>query len=271
MNKLIKHRPTRIFAFGCSFTNYSWPTWANIIAFDLDIPLYNYGMSGAGNQYIFNSIMQADNYYNFNQDDLIMVCWTNISREDRFIQGHWQLHGNIYSQSYYDKDFVKKYVNESNGALRDFAAIKAAYEFIKFKNCQFHFLKMLDFEFFDQWVLKEESTTINAISNQYSKYLEKIEKSFIKVLWNNDLTIKQNEEAKIASGYIDGHPNVVEHFTYLENVFEHDFTDATKDKVYNTNTNLVNSIRLQLSNNIQPWHMKFEDLAFANLQKVIII
>ena len=60
MIELFSKKPTRIFTFGCSFTDYIWPTWANIIAYDLNIPFHNYGRGGAGNQFIFNTIMQAE-------------------------------------------------------------------------------------------------------------------------------------------------------------------------------------------------------------------
>jgi hypothetical protein len=39
----------RAFLFGCSYTEYKWPTWANILKKDLDIPVYNWGLSGLGN------------------------------------------------------------------------------------------------------------------------------------------------------------------------------------------------------------------------------
>lgn len=271
MSRLIKYIPKRLFTFGCSFTNYIWPTWANIIAFDLDVPLYNYGASGAGNQYIFNSIMQADNYYNFNQDDLVIVCWTNISREDRYIQGAWQLQGNIYTQSYYDSDFIKKYVNEINSALRDFAMIKASYEFLKSKNCQYHFLKMLDFEFIDQWTVEEENQQIIKVLDQYSNYLSKIEESFVKVLWNNDLTFKRIEESKISPNYIDGHPNILEHYTYLEKIFTHEFSENTKNKVQESNKEIICCIRNQLEKNIASYAMSFDHVFFAKSQPITII
>ena len=107
MSALIIKKPKRLFTFGCSFTKFYYPTWANIIAHDLEIPLYNYGKPGAGNQYIFNTIMQADTIYNFNKDDLIMVCWSSISREDRYKDGNWMVAGNIYTKLRYDSAYIK--------------------------------------------------------------------------------------------------------------------------------------------------------------------
>jgi len=48
----------RFFAFGCSFTQYHWPTWANIISKEFK-ESYNYGQVGAGNFFIYQSLMEA--------------------------------------------------------------------------------------------------------------------------------------------------------------------------------------------------------------------
>ena len=112
MKMLITLEPKRIFTFGCSFTNYLWSTWANILGYEFrEAEFYNFGKSGAGNQYIFNTLMQADAAYDFTHEDLIIVQWTNVSREDRYFHagaeilnstetshGAWSTPGNIYSQ-----------------------------------------------------------------------------------------------------------------------------------------------------------------------------
>ena len=74
---------------------------------DLDIPFYNYGQSGAGNQYIANMIAQANAVHKFAPDDLIMVCWTNVCREDKWHNGQWATPGNIYTQNIYSVLVIK--------------------------------------------------------------------------------------------------------------------------------------------------------------------
>ena len=86
MKNLVTIKINRIFTFGCSFTDYAWGTWANILGYEFpDAKFYNFGKSGAGNHYIFNTLMQADSSYKFTHEDLVIVQWTNISREDRFL------------------------------------------------------------------------------------------------------------------------------------------------------------------------------------------
>ena len=73
MKPLYKNKPKRLFTFGCSFTEWIWATWANILAYELDVPFYNFGKPGAGNYYIANQISQADAIFNFTKDDLVIV------------------------------------------------------------------------------------------------------------------------------------------------------------------------------------------------------
>ena len=42
----------RLIVFGCSFTDYAWPTWADIIAYDLGCEYENWAQGGGGNQQI---------------------------------------------------------------------------------------------------------------------------------------------------------------------------------------------------------------------------
>ena len=84
----IKHK--RIFCFGCSFTEYIMPTWADILKLrfeNTNTEVYNFGQGGAGNYYIFNRIVEKSLEYNFTKDDLILIQWSGVFREDRFKDG----------------------------------------------------------------------------------------------------------------------------------------------------------------------------------------
>lgn len=64
----------RFFAFGCSYTDYNWATWADGMCYDLDRQgweTYNYGNSGMGNEHILNSLVAADLKHQFTDDDVI--------------------------------------------------------------------------------------------------------------------------------------------------------------------------------------------------------
>jgi hypothetical protein len=113
----------RFFAFGCSFTNYIWPMWADIIG--REIPCYeNWGKGGAGNQFIFNSVIECNLRNHFTDGDLIMIMWTSCSREDRYVNDSWLVAATEGRESIYGKEWMRKFGNQGKGLMiRDFATI----------------------------------------------------------------------------------------------------------------------------------------------------
>mgnify|MGYP003630184680 CR=1 FL=1 len=118
----------RLFAFGCSFTNYYWPTWADVIAHDMPGAHYtNTGKAGAGNTYILAQLSQAMQYYNIGEDDLVCIMWTSFYRQDSYRKGKWNVPGNIYSQDLIPHDVVTQHLDDTVGfAQRDYAIIDTA-------------------------------------------------------------------------------------------------------------------------------------------------
>lgn len=131
----------RVFAFGCSCTNYFWPTWADIIGKQAK-EYYNYGRSGAGNLYISNSIVEANIRHNITENDLVLVMWTTISREDRYIKTDWVTPGNIYTQDTFSKEFVYKFADNRFYLMRDLGFIAMADTYIKKLNCDYKVFTM---------------------------------------------------------------------------------------------------------------------------------
>lgn len=116
----------RVFCFGCSYTEYLWPTWANILEKDLDIPVYNWGLCGIGNVGIHARMLQCDLTHKFNEDDLIVVVWSSWTREDRWIDGYWKHYGNIFNNNFYDSAWMKKYWDWENDIIKNATAIISA-------------------------------------------------------------------------------------------------------------------------------------------------
>ena len=68
-------------------TNYSWLTWADILATHYaqkGMETYNYGLSGTGNTFILSSLIRADLKHRFTSDDVIMIMWSSWSRLDMY-------------------------------------------------------------------------------------------------------------------------------------------------------------------------------------------
>jgi len=114
----------RLFTFGCSFTQYIWPTWADILAREFEY-YENWGSSGAGNQYIFHSLVECYQRNLLNSNDTVIIMWSSLDREDRYINNMWQTLGSISNQSFYDANFIKNYYDSKGNVLRDFSLITA--------------------------------------------------------------------------------------------------------------------------------------------------
>jgi hypothetical protein len=87
---------TRLFTFGCSFTQYIWPTWADILGKNFDF-FENWALAGAGNLYIFNSIIEANRRRQFNPNDTIVIVWTGLTRIDYYKKNVWMPQGADYA------------------------------------------------------------------------------------------------------------------------------------------------------------------------------
>lgn len=148
----------RVFMFGCSFTNYTWPTWANILHYMMpDVEGYNFGQSGGGNLFIAERIIAANQLYRFTDKDLILVMWSTFSREDRYIENRWETPGNIWTQGFYDSNFIKKYACVKGYIVRDLALITMTKHSLSYLPCDTIMLKSVDPEYDKRYYDGDES------------------------------------------------------------------------------------------------------------------
>lgn len=143
---------SRIFAFGCSLTQYFYPTWADIVLDHYErkgFQKFNWGKSGAGNQYIFTKIFEADSLYNFDKDDIILVQWTSMFREDRYHEDNgWSCPGGFSVDKFKKTPFTLNHFNYEDElqwadflhcAMRDCALISATRSALENKGCKIMF------------------------------------------------------------------------------------------------------------------------------------
>jgi hypothetical protein len=212
----------RFFAFGCSFTHYFWPTWADIIA--TEIPeSYNYGMCGGGNGFIFNRIIEANQRHKFDENDLIIVMWTNTAREDRYLVDRWTAFGNIYSQdsnSIYTPDVVKKIACERGYYIRDMGYLTAINLVLKNLKSDYDFLAVIPLQQ-ATYLRKEWSDRNPDVTDMYRDSLESIKTSVFQGIynynWENRPRIKTAFWSPNAHG--DFHPSPEVHLEYLQYIY----------------------------------------------------
>ena len=194
---------SRLFTFGCSFTNYRWSTWADCLAPEFD-EFYNWGQSGGGNHFIFNSVMEADQRYKFGANDTVVVCWTDFNREDRY-QWKWLTFGNVYHNKLYNTEYTRREFTERGNLIRDLAYIKAVK--VLLESCHgltWKFLSMC--EIVNEYHPDDTTSSCKDVADLYKDVLRSILPGF-------DKTVFGGQWPKLAE---DPHPTPAEHLAYLD-------------------------------------------------------
>jgi hypothetical protein len=111
----------RVFTFGCSFTNYLWPTWADILGKDYFM-LQNWAWPGFGNRAIAERVAEAHAKFRITPEDLVIVQWTSHLRHDWLHFRHpktdysnWRTKGSIYTEQnvkFYGKEWMNTFWDE---------------------------------------------------------------------------------------------------------------------------------------------------------------
>jgi len=216
----------RFFAFGCSFTNFYWPTWADIIGKEFAEKTYhNYGLDGTGNESVFHRLTETHARYNINQDDLVIICWTNFAREDRYIKGAWIPSGNVLTyHNRYPSEWVKKYFDLRGALLKTSSVITGATHLLDSTGCEYHFTSMMPMSFINQQDIIFADLEYQDIFDVYKKYYDKIKISMVEQLYVSlpvcrnprPATIKYKEEDK--ESFLDHHPTPKQHLKYVEDI-----------------------------------------------------
>lgn len=212
----------RFFAFGCSFTDYYWPTWANIIA--QEIPdAYIYAKSGAGNFYIYQALMEATIYHKINKDDLVMIMFSNVSREDRFTRKRgWITTGNLYHQNEYDQKFLDKYLCDHGYLMRDLNLVHGCKLSLDSIGCDYELMSMVPFDSKksdDQTMYK-----VNYLLDFYKDTISRVHPSVMDVVFNGNWNSRKPRPTYKCHWstdlYVDNHPTPEEHLEYLQKTFK---------------------------------------------------
>ena len=216
----------RVFTFGCSFTSYAWPTWADIIVEDFkNKGLYgrNFGLCGSGNFYLFVKFMEAHRYYKFNNEDLIIFSWTSFQREDRMANGKWHTPGNIFTSNVYTDDFKITWADPTHYAIRDCAIISNLKSFVNLIGAKVVTLSMSDLKQIDS---SDKELLFKSVNNVIKFYNDDITPDlppmmeYLNLTERNDISNKKRlktmwDENKPNDWLYEWHPTVEEHSQYL--------------------------------------------------------
>lgn len=130
-----------LFTFGCSMTSYSWPTWADILGRECQ-NFENWGRVGAGNLYIFESIIECLTSRKITAQDTVIILWSTTSRMDYYQLGTWSA---IHNRTILDnKDTL---VNCPDGnEIISYSYFTAIDEILTAKKINFYMFSWVDYD-----------------------------------------------------------------------------------------------------------------------------
>lgn len=217
----------RIFAFGCSFTAYIYPAWADIIykSMNPEAKFYNFGKSGGGNVFIANRITEANRKFKFTENDLVVVMWSTNARIDLYKtheggnNGQWKTPGNIYSQSMLSEQVVRELEDLNWFLMRDLSVIELTTSYLNNLPCGSVKLMSIPYDYESSSRRMPIKKLTNTIINTYEPFLHDEYPNmslyeFMNNEWSSSITYKHNDHPGLDK-FIDYHPTPVDYANYL--------------------------------------------------------
>jgi len=210
----------RLFTFGCSFTNWKWPSWNDYIGLNFD-EYYSLGCGGADNRYILYRFLEADRKYKFTSDDTIMVMFTSFNRMSYVGENDFRIHniGDLVDHNVKAHPIGKNY-NFATAVYDSCIAIQSIESILESKNVKYEFLQSMKHNFYhDDFEMGGEvkdhldyclglfkyPVMENWVYENYDFLKEKI-------IWQDE-------------GNQDGHPTMKHHLDFVKEFFPQYITD----------------------------------------------
>jgi len=227
----------RLFAFGCSLTYYSWPTWADLISQEFD-QYYNFGVMGCGNHFIQYTVFEADALYGLNENDTVLIMTSHPFRNDSFVPDEhdflrWQARGYVYQPSnddIYTDHWHKHFWTSEQGYMYSWLALKSVTHFLTSKGVKFKIVPGFSWTYNGHPMDCNNNEFINPYINQIEEYLH-----VKKPLYNWAVENYSENEFLTINGHRDDHPTVKMHGEYVRQFLPEFFTEkvATSIKFLN--------------------------------------
>lgn len=241
----------RFFVIGCSFTQWHWPMWADVIHKQHPhLEFKNFGYGGAGNIYISSVLSQITLEYDLCETDLVGIMWSTFHRNDHY-RSNSDLKPQIknYLDNFFDVDTQKgqmmnwhsagdmiglqytanKTLADDRGHLvRDCGIIHAATEMMK--SAKYHSFQTISVGLRQQTIYDESITQTykDDVYDLYEPYMEQhtIGGPMFTVEFDHvwDETVwwvpawYSPEDAKTEPNHVDKHPSTVRWCNYLEKI-----------------------------------------------------
>jgi len=146
----------RLFTFGCSFTNYNWPTWADLYGLEYGAFHYNWGYAGLGNRAIAERLAECHARMEINSEDTVIIQWSSPLRHDymrtnvRKTEGtYWATHGSVFSKEnskVFDYKWINTFWDEKAYLIHTLNNIVLTIKFLEGIGCKWMMTSMNDLQ-----------------------------------------------------------------------------------------------------------------------------
>lgn len=221
---------SRLFSFGCSFTNYGWITMADFVGLAFD-KHYNFGQGGACNTFIKDQLIIRDKEYNFDPDtDFILIGITGVPRFSYLNENdYWITTGDILPGNTNHpaeiKNFAKTMFNFNFGIHNSVVALRYIRMFLEHKK-----IKHLIYPAIDNSVyFKLAKDNPGLISDDKHELLTELCDSFDMVSLEEISKLPEFKGYTFTKGGPDGHPSIDAHYYYAETILPEYVNSKTKE------------------------------------------
>lgn len=271
----------RLFIFGCSYTSYSWPTWANMLELQFD-HVENWALAGIGNRAIAERVAEADARNQFTKDDIVIVQWSSHIRNDWWHQESmpertvgWKTYGSIFNYhniKLYDKKWVDTFFYEPAYFMHTLNHVSLTQGLLQASGCEWYMTSMSDLRNMGSDMRESEFYGEKTdLTNNYKDTDDKLAwkilpdlRVYEPTIWDRyadnwltpfetfcqscpELTYKFTD-SKGAPNFLDLHPSPSQHLMWLES--------ELKDKL-NLSTTMIDDAR-ELVVGIDKVHAKYQ-------------
>ena len=232
---------TRCFAFGCSYTQYAYDTWADYLGSNFD-EYYNYGRSGGSNTLIMNRLVEANSVFQFNPNtDYVAVMLTGFGRFSYLLDNnnnsYWTTNGDLYSYYYKTKDKVSGWLldnmwNEKWAVYQSWIAVKTIKDLLTSKNIPHKIVMGID----NSHYMEETATKWGHTHTIHQETIDKVKdiyntvnavESFDQWMQSRYVTKDYPVWKDNGKNRIDGHPSQRIHYDYFKEMFPEYVTDES--------------------------------------------
>lgn len=132
-----------LYTFGCSYTNYAYPTYANYLAPYFKTH-FNCGFPGSGNRAIFNKIALLLHKKQIKENDVVTIQWSALAREDKMVNHEWLGGGLITNTPLFDEEYIEKHFSPKQQAYELLSYILTILPVLKQKKIKVKWFYMLE-------------------------------------------------------------------------------------------------------------------------------